>query len=271
MNFFNPQSGFPRNVLATDLDGTLIPLPEQANHVRDLDILREAVTSKERTLIFATGRHLESVQAAIEEYHLPEPDWMICDVGSRTLKGQNGAWEDFDLYTRHLEEISQGCGRDVVEARLSSITGLSLQIPEHQTAFKISYECPDNMIDGIIYAVDKMLTDLPYSVTGSLDPFQHCGLIDVMPTGVSKAYALLWLSTHADFVPDNVIYAGDSGNDLSALTAGFHAIVVGNASPGLAGKVHMIQRERGMESRFFCTEQSATSGVLEGCRYWNFL
>jgi sucrose-6-phosphatase len=40
---------------------------------------------------------------------------------------------------------------------------------------------------------------------GSLDPFLNCGLLDVLPKGVSKAYALLWLSTHADFKPDEVV------------------------------------------------------------------
>ena len=104
---------------------------------------------------------------------------------------------------------------------------------------------------------------------GSLDPFLDRGLIDVMPGPVSKAYALLWLATHASSAPDEVIYAGDSGNDLAALGAGFRAIVVANASPGLAAKVSTLQQERGIPAdHLYQAKGEASSGVLEGCRHY---
>ena len=106
---------------------------------------------------------------------------------------------------------------------------------------------------------------------GSLDPFSNCGLLDVMPAGVSKAYALIWLSTHADFSPDEVIYSGDSGNDYAALVSGFRAIVVANGSEGLAQKVSAALGERRISERLYLAKQTATSGVLEGCRHFGLI
>jgi len=155
---------------------------------------------------------------------------------------------------------------------MGGIDGLSLQIPEHQTDFKVSYECASEQLDDILKEVEKRAAGLPYSCMGSLDPFLNCGLIDVMPGQVNKAYALLWLATHADFKPDEVVYSGDSGNDLAALASGFHAIVVANASKGLVGKVAALQSERGISAeRRFEAKGEATSGVLEGCLHYGLI
>jgi hydroxymethylpyrimidine pyrophosphatase-like HAD family hydrolase len=88
---------------------------------------------------------------------------------------------------------------------------------------------------------------------------------------VSKAYALLWLSTHADLRPDEVIYAGDSGNDYAALVSGFRAIIVANGSDGLEAKVRASLKDRDLENRLYVAKGSASSGVLEGCQHFGLL
>jgi len=112
---------------------------------------------------------------------------------------------------------------------------------------------------------------LPFECMGSLDPFLNCGLLDVLPKGVSKAYALLWLSTHADFKPDEVVFSGDSGNDYAALVSGFRAIVVANASEGLADRVEESLTKRNLVDRLYRANGKATSGVLEGCRFYGLI
>ena len=96
-------------------------------------------------------------------------------------------------------------------------------------------------------------------------------LLDVLPAQVSKAYALIWLATHADFLPDEVVYAGDSGNDLAALICGFRAIVVANDSEGLADRVAASLEERSLLDRLYLARDQATSGVLEGCRHFGLI
>jgi hypothetical protein len=56
---------------------------------------------------------------------------------------------------------------------------------------------------------------------------QGNGLIDLLPTNVSKAHALAWWVDHARMMPDSIVFASDSGKELAALTAGYRAILVG--------------------------------------------
>ena len=269
MEFFNPQAGIGPSVLATDLDGTLIPLEGDARNRRDLEILARLFKRPDRTLVFATGRPFDSVMEAISRIPLPEPDWIVCDVGSRIMHHEDGEWKEMAAYDEHLAAITAGVSRKEVEAALEDLEGLTLQIPEHQTEVKISYECGSAELEVTLGEVAARIKELPYTCMGSVDPFQDCGLIDVMPGQVSKAYALIWLSTHADYRPDEAIYAGDSGNDLAALAAGFRAIVVANASDGLADKVAALQQERGIPpDRRYQAKTTASSGVLEGCRHF---
>lgn len=272
MEYFNPQAGFRPSVLATDLDGTLIPLPGNARNQEDLTKLSAYFAAPERSLIFATGRHFDSVLEVMRDLPLPEPDWIICDVGSRIMQRHEGSWQELSAYTDHLHELTGGVARADVEAALDGIAGLSLQVPEHQTELKVSYQCERTQLEPILVEVETRLAAMPYTRMGSLDPFLDCGLIDVMPGPVSKAYALLWLATHAESAPDAVIYAGDSGNDLAALAAGFRAIVVASASPGLADKVAALQQERGIPAdHLYQAKGEATSGVLEGCRHYGLV
>ena len=273
MNHFNPQSEIAPSVLATDLDGTLIPLPDAPDNNEDLVRLEKSLRSAGATLVFATGRHFDSVMEAAEEYALPTPDWIVCDVGSAIYQRKGSDYEVFDKYEAHLADTSKDIDREAIENVLGSIEGLELQAPDHQQRFKISYQSAADTVDDLVETVQAKLAEsgLPYDCMGSLDPFLNRGLLDVMPSGVSKAYALLWLSTHANFKPDEVVYSGDSGNDYAALASGFRAIIVANGSSGLADKVGTTLAERGLGDRLYVAEGRATSGVLEGCRHFGLI
>ncbi len=270
MNHFNPQSEIAASVLATDLDGTLIPLPESPENNDSLRCLKEALAKAGTKLVYATGRHFESVVEAMKQYRLPTPDWIVCDVGSAIYKRIGDHFEVFSAYETHLEETSGGIDRQAVEDTLFTIEGLQLQPFDHQQRFKISYQSAADTVSTLTDEINLRLKQakLPYDCMGSLDPFMDCGLIDVMPRGVSKAYALLWLSTHANFCPNEVIYSGDSGNDYAALVSGFRAIIVANASTGLEDKVRAALSKRSIEDRLHLAKGTATSGVLEGCRHF---
>jgi sucrose-6F-phosphate phosphohydrolase len=273
MNHFNPESSIAPGVLATDLDGTLIPLPEAADNITDLHCISEHFRRSKQTLVFATGRHFESVMEAIRQHELPTPDWIVCDVGSAIYQRVGRKFEIFEKYTAHLVKTSGGMDRASVEATLENLEGLTPQPADHQQRFKISYQSSADSVLDLVDQVNGLLqaARLPYECMGSLDPFLNCGLLDVMPAGVSKAYALIWLSTHADFSPDEVIYSGDSGNDYAALISGFRAIVVANGSEGLAQKVTAQLAKRQISDRLYLAKESASSGVLEGCRHFGLI
>lgn len=78
----SPDSGC--HILATDLDGTLVPRDGDPQNLADLKTLAGELEREGTTLIFSTGRHVASVAEAIGRFQLPQPDWLICDV---TLAG----------------------------------------------------------------------------------------------------------------------------------------------------------------------------------------
>lgn len=269
----NPQADHPPRVLATDLDGTLIPLPGEADNIHALDLLRDQRDQGGFGLIFATGRHRESVMEAMLDHRLPEPDWIVCDVGTSIHRKTSRGWEPFAAYEEHLAGITGVADRTVVERQLADLDGLTLQVPEHQKRFKVSYDAAPGSVEPLVHEINTRLSvaKCPWRCMGSVDPDGVVGLIDILPNDVSKAYALIWLSAHTDDHPDDVVYAGDSGNDLAALTSGFRAIVVGNASAGLADEVAASLTERGLERRLFAATRPATSGVVEGCRHFGLI
>lgn len=273
MNHFNPQPEIAPKVLATDLDGTFIPLPRSAANTTSLRIISEHHLTDTFRLIFATGRHFESVLDAISEYNLPTPEWIICDVGSAIYKRHGDQFTHYTPYETHLLERSGQVNREEIEALLSQLAGLELQSADHQQRFKISYQCAPELTDSFSQEIRKVLSahSLPYDCLESIDPFENRGLIDILPAKVSKAYALIWLATHADFKPDEVIYSGDSGNDLAALICGFRAIIVGNASNALKAQVSDALSKRGLSDRLHIAAGEATSGVLEGCQKFGLL
>lgn len=256
-------------VLATDLDGTLIPLDGCQRNVSDLRLLADELRTHEVTLVFVTGRQFESVQAAIREHCLPTPDWIICDVGTTIYQSRgHGDFARSQVYGDHLAAVTTALSVDDLRSQLAVIDRLRPQESEKQGPFKLSYYANANELDELHADINRLLIgcDAPYSVIQSVDPFNGEGLIDFLPRGVSKAYALQWWSRHEGISQNEIVFAGDSGNDLAAFTAGYRTIVVGNAERSLRKRVRDAHREAGWRDRLLLADDPATSGVLAGCR-----
>lgn len=266
--------GHNLHVLATDLDGTLIPLSGNSRNREDLQKLAKELHRHEITLVFVTGRHLESVQRAMKENALPVPDWVICDVGTTIYRRM----DDDRLcavvcYHSHLESIIARCPIAELRQVLSDIPELQLQEQEKQGRFKLSYYTQQSQIEAAVQAIQQRLarTEAPYSLIHSIDPFTGDGLIDLLPEHVSKAYALHWWVDHAGIRKESVVFAGDSGNDLAAFEAGYRAIVVGNTNRDIARQVAEHHQQNRWEDRLCLAERHGTSGVLEGCYRFGIL
>jgi len=261
-------------MLAVDLDGTLIPLDGNRQNRADLDLLKAAIAERGWTLVFVTGRHLESVLNAITEYNLPSPDWIICDVGSSIFEYASEIdFAPHPVYHDHLNTILPSSKLSQLREHLDDLEMLRLQESEKQGEFKLSYYTDADQLDEAIEQIDRRLSQdaLRYSLIGSVDPFNDDGLIDLLPADCSKAYALQWLVEHLGAAAEDICFAGDSGNDFQALTAGFRAILVGNAPRQLARDVYDQLRARNLIVRLFLASQPATSGVLQGCRWFGWL
>ena len=261
-----------RRLLATDLDGTLIPLEGDRGNRADLETIKQKIDNGEFSIVFVTGRHLSSVVEAIGQYGLPKPGAIICDVGTTiSHAAADGSWKISDDYSRYLQTILGTLHIGDLNSQLNSIARLRRQESEKLGPFKLSYYTDADFLDDTSAQVRSLLEDAaaPCEVIASVDPFNGDGLIDILPVGVTKASALQWWIENNEFAEQDVVFAGDSGNDLAALTAGYRSIVVGNASESLKSKVRQSHEQNGWTDRLHVAEATATSGVLEGLAVFN--
>ncbi len=278
-----PFSPYPGWALATDLDGTLIPLPGRARHRWALARLAFLLSRDHVPFLFATGRHFASAHRAIGEFGLPVPRWIVCNVGTDIFESDGrGGYRRLEAFQEHLHQFTAGGTTREVREALGAIPGLILQEEEALGPFKLSFYAEVERLEAQRAEVAGRLRalGLRYDAIASIDPGHGIALLDLLPEGVHKAHAVCWLADHAGYRPDHVIYAGDSGNDFAALVQGFRGILVGNASPGLAERVreHLARSaaaegagkppEGGFCGAVYEATEGATAGVLEGCLHY---
>ena len=261
-------------ILASDLDGTFIPLSGDRQNQVDLRTLELQLRAHNVTLVFVSGRHFELVEQAIHEFQLPHPNWIICDVGTSIRRRlETGGYEPVVPYEQHQNQIIAPFPILTLRERLQTTPGLRLQEEEKQGPFKLSFYAEAARLDELVHGIQKVLVQCqaPYSIIHSVDPFNGDGLIDLLPAGVSKSHALEWWCEYAGARAGSIVFAGDSGNDWAPLTAGYRAILVGNADRQLARQVFIAHRESGTSDHLYLARAPATSGVLEGCRWFGLI
>lgn len=277
-------------ILATDLDGTLIPLDGVKENESDLQQLKTLLEQRQIEIIFVTGRHIESVQQVIADKALPLPEFIIADVGSSIYRRHIAApnsptanspiansptvapgsaisqWQPLREYEQLLDAIMSASQRESILHISSQFQELTPQEDEKQGRHKISFyvdaEKLQTVSQSFCAALEK--SQLPFSIISSVDPFNGDGLIDILPEQVTKSFALRWLIKFKSLTNQEVIFAGDSGNDYAAMIGGFNTIVVGNAPDHLRTKVGDFFRSQDLATKLVCVDRYATSGVLEG-------
>lgn len=302
----NRTSDFPCGVLATDLDGTFIPLPGDESAGEALAQIRKHLRTSARQpdsatlarhgepmrfseqtqcqsdgsfpLLFVTGRHFASVIDAIDQESLPIPDWILCDVGTsvyrRTGDGSTSrAFQRITDYDHELAEIVRGITMDEHRQSIGRLPGFRLQETFKQGLHKLSYYVDGDRIDEHHAAAQTYLSGhgLDLHLISSVDPFNGDGLIDVLPRDVSKASALRWWSRQHAMQPEQIVFCGDSGNDLAAMIDGYRCVVVANAERKLARHVWDVHRKNGWTDRLYLAERTSTAGVLDGMRWFGLL
>ena len=267
--------GDHRTLLASDMDGTVIPLEVNPEREKEIAFFADAVDSaKELTLAYVTGRDLPLALKGIQEFGLPVPETLVCDVGTSVYHRTPAGFQKDEDYVRLMEDARGGVDVRVVRHELAQIPNLLLQPEERQTESKLSYHLPpESDHQTALGTVHEILDRLqgPFQAVYSVGAPSGTGLLDLLPAGVAKDFAILYLQKRMGLAPDNLVYAGDSGNDLAAMLAGFNAIVVGNATPGL--KEDLLARGEGLGilDRLYFSEGFYAAGVMEGCRHFGIM
>ncbi len=259
--------------LATDLDRTLFPNGNQPCD-NAMPLFRRVVEAKRLPLIFVTGRHLRQIEDGIREYGPPLPDMAIAEVGTRLYRRAGERFEEDTDFVGFIQENTRNWDLEAFKSALDDLP-LRLQPEEHQNRFKLSFFVDDlegaghvrrdaeNILEGIcpdahiIWSVDETL---------------GLGMLDVLPAKANKMEALEYVRRRREIPKEQIIYCGDSGNDIIPLTGGYNAIVVANAIDDVRAEVKRIAEKKGVAHRVYFARGSDAlslngnyvSGIIEG-------
>jgi len=257
------------SILASDLDGTLVPPERTDERLREVARFGRAVREHRVGLAYVTGRHLRSAVACIETLDLPWPSALVCDVGTSVYTRLDDRYNIDPAYRTLMREAMGDVRAATLHEALAALEGLRLQPEEGQAEFKISYFVEGERYAEVLEAVSDALAPVAsVTLVASRDPLTGEGALDLLPATVSKAYAVDYLAREAGVGDDTLIYAGDSGNDLHALLSGRPAIVVENAHPELKAELRQEAASRGIAESVYFAEARYAAGVLEGLEHF---
>lgn len=220
-------------LLATDLDRTLLPNGTHPESPLARARFRRFVTRPEVRLVYVTGRHRELVIAAMADYDLPQPQFVIADVGTSLYEIHGADWRLCDDWRQRLMANWHACDPAQLAAVLSDIPGLRLQEAAKQSALKLSYYTaalrdPAELLTQVRTRLAS--TGAETYLVWSVDETTGTGLLDVLPAGAGKRHALEYLRKRVGIAISQTVFAGDSGNDMEVLVSDIPSVLVANAS-----------------------------------------
>jgi HAD superfamily hydrolase (TIGR01484 family) len=223
----------PSLLICTDLDRTLLPNGEAPESAGSREHFATVARRPDVAIAYVTGRDRTLVGDAIVEWALPEPDYVIGDVGTTLYALSGGGWRVSPGWRAEISADWAGLGPDALNELLADIPGLRLQEPEKQGAYKLSYYLPlESDRETILEAMWERLghRGLQANLVWSVDEPLGAGLLDVLPASAGKLHAVEFLIRSIGVSRERCLFAGDSGNDLQVLASPIFAVLVANAA-----------------------------------------
>ena len=238
-------------LIVTDIDHTLIG---DDNSLVEFNKIICKVNSKIGFAV-ATGRTVDSAIEVLKEHNVELPIVIISSVGSEIYYNYKGEL----IYSKGWKaHIKHQWNREKIIHLLNQFDFLELQEEEGQREFKISYytfENDDNLekVKDVLIK-NKIKTNIIFS---------HGQFLDILPYRASKGKAIRYLSYRWNIPYENILVAGDSGNDEEMLKGELLGVVVGNYS-------HELDYLRESKRVYFSNENYA-GGIIDGINYYKFL
>jgi len=238
-------------LIVSDIDHTLLgdekALKEFINQLEDTD-------SKVGFAV-ATGRTVDSAFNVLKENNVPYPDIIISSVGAEIYYNYHGRLiysSGWDAHIRHLWK------REKIKQLLSSFDFLQYQEEDAQRKFKISYYTSD-----VSEYLEKVKSTLIKNKIKANVIFSHGQYLDVLPYRASKGKAIRYLAYRWNIPYENILVAGDSGNDSEMLKGDLLGVVVANYSSEL-------ESLKG-QNRIYFAKRKYAGGIVDGIDYYHFL
>lgn len=238
-------------LLSFDVDNTLIDFHTLKSN---FTITWNKYKSKTDALLtYNTGRLIDDTLNLIEKGVLPEPHYIISGVGTLIYDYKNK-----QILKEFNDVLDDGWDIKAVEDVIQNINHpISEQPSKFQHSYKRSYffyDATSYLIEGI--EQDFVKANMHVNVVYSGDKF-----LDILPKWANKGNALQWLLKKLELKTNNVLVAGDSGNDSAMFNMeDIKGIVVANAHEEL----YKFTKYR----QFYHAEGANEDGVIEGLVYY---
>jgi len=230
-------------LLATDLDGTFLG----GKTIDKFKLYRLIQEVSDIRLAFVTGRGMESVLPLLDDSIIPNPDFVICDVGATVLNGRT--LEPIQPLQSQIEK--KWPGNLTIRKKLRKIKGLEFQKVPQQRRCSFYFDK-----DTDIAQIRELVSEYGCDVLQSADRY-----LDVLPGGVNKGSTLRQLVKMMDIGEQQVLVAGDTLNDLSLYETGYKGVVVGAAEPALVAATQDI-------ATVYRAERAGAGGILEAMTHF---
>jgi len=238
-------------LLCTDLDRTLLPNGEQPESPAARAVLWHLLKTHDCELAYVSGRDLNGVLEAINEYDLATPAYIAADVGSTIYEQENGEWVANTRWTDSIRSDWKGGDTHSIKNLLDDLPELENQEAKRQSQFKRSYYYDESLDEQeLAKPIEEQLVshDIEASLVFSHDPEKSVGLLDVLPRSATKREAVEFLTKLMNLRAEDVLFSGDSGNDVDAITAENPSVLVANADEATLAAVQEGVRLAGVEA-----------------------
>ncbi len=241
----------PVRIFSTDLDGTVVG--KTAATARFRDFWHSLPGDVRPLLVFNSGRLLDDQFELLEDVPLPQPDYVIGGVGTMLSRH-----DDPSLHEAYTSFLGEAFDTEKIHSVLSSVSGASIQPERYQHGLKSSWYLHDATASDLA-EIERLLSEnhIDARIVYSSDRD-----LDILPRSADKGAAIRWLCDHLDIGLDEVVVAGDTGNDRAMFELpGVRGIAVGNALPELKS----LAKDR---DNVFSALEAEADGVISGLRHW---
>jgi len=160
----------------------------------------------------------------------------------------------------YQHQFRDGWERSLVTEVVTATPGIRPQPERYQSPFKSSWyyddASPENLAD-LRHRLAQVELDVTVVYSSQRD-------LDVLPARADKGNAVRFLCRHLEIDAEQVLVAGDTGNDSSMFSIhGVNGILVGNAKPEL------VEAAAGCEP--YRARELEADGVIEGLAHFSLI
>jgi sucrose-6F-phosphate phosphohydrolase len=240
-------------LFCSDIDNTLLGNPESA--LRFFDAWKTLPADRRPLLAYNSGRLVADMERLVAQGRLLAPDYYIGGVGTRIFDVR--ARKNIEAFTHH---IRQGWSRARADTVAATTPGITPQPAEFQEEFKSSWYL-GNATPEVLRDLEQRLADAGLEAAVVYSSGRD---LDILPRRATKGGALAWLAGHLGIPLDQVLVAGDTGNDGTMFRLpGVKGIIVENALPELL--------EATVDRPFYYSRRVMADGVLDGLLHYGVI